>query len=67
MNSKDCRDNAAHCIEMANCAADRRTQSVLVNLARSWLKLAEELHNNVAFSAAVKDVDIFQPTPVAKR
>jgi hypothetical protein len=39
---------------------DRRTQSVLFNLARSWLKLAEELRDNMPFKAAVKDVDIFK-------
>ena len=63
MDSKDCRDNATRCIEMANSAADLRSQSVLFNLARSWLKLAEELHDNVAFRIAVKDVDIFRPNP----
>jgi hypothetical protein len=66
MNSKDCHDNAARCIEMANSAAESANAIVLFTLARSWLKLAEELHENVAFRVAAKDVDIFKPNPSAK-
>jgi hypothetical protein len=50
MDSTDCRNNATTCIEMANRAAEQREQSALFDLARSWVKLAEELENDPALT-----------------
>jgi hypothetical protein len=61
MDSKDCRDNANRCVEMANNAADKRMQSTLFDLAKAWMNLATELESNEAFRDAVKGVDIFKP------
>ena len=59
MDTTDCRDNAATCIEMANCATERREQAVLFELARSWMKLAWELESDPELRDAVKDVSTF--------
>jgi hypothetical protein len=63
MNSADCRDNATTCIAMANTRADLHEQSMLLELARSWIKLAGELESDPDLSDAVKDVRTFaRPT-----
>jgi hypothetical protein len=40
---KDCREQAARCIEMANGALNVRMQSLMFDMANIWLKLAVEL------------------------
>jgi hypothetical protein len=44
MDSADCCHNATTCIDMANHATERREQSVLFELARSWLMLGWEMY-----------------------
>ena len=42
-DSEECRQHAAHCIEMANNAAgDTKLQTTLYDMAQSWLQLANE-------------------------
>jgi len=42
-DSKECRQHAAHCIEMANNAAgDTKLQTTLYDMAQTWLQLANE-------------------------
>jgi hypothetical protein len=43
MDSESCRDNAMHCIAMANNAADNiRAQRALFDMAKTWIKLADQ-------------------------
>jgi hypothetical protein len=59
MDSADCRNNATTCIVMANHATNQRKQSVLFELATSWMKQAGELESDAELSDAVKDVRTF--------
>jgi hypothetical protein len=71
-DAKDCRDNAARCIEMANVALNERMQSLMFEMANMWLKLAAELERSSAFRTRYQPVDVrikrawathWQPTP----
>jgi len=57
-DAKDCRDNAARCIEMANGALNERLQSLLFEMANMWLKLAAELERSSAVRARYQPVDV---------
>jgi hypothetical protein len=59
MNSADCRNNATTYIAMANTRADLREQSMLFELARSWMKQVGELESDPDLSDAAKDVRTF--------
>jgi hypothetical protein len=59
MDSADCRNNATTCIVMANRASNQREQSVLFELATSWMKQAGELESDSELSDAVKGVRTF--------
>jgi hypothetical protein len=59
MDSTDCRNNANACIEMANRATEQREQTLLLEVATSWMKLAVELENDPELSDAVKEVRTF--------
>jgi hypothetical protein len=54
---KDCRENAACCIEMANDALNTDLQSVLFEMANLWLKLAAELERCADVGAAYRHLD----------
>jgi hypothetical protein len=58
IDSNDCRNNVVRCIEMANEAVDDKTQSMLFELAKNWMRMAKELEANEAFRNAVKDLDV---------
>jgi hypothetical protein len=58
MNSTDCRNNATTCIEMA-IHGEQQEQSLLFEVATSWMKLAVELENDPELSDAVKNVRTF--------
>ncbi len=60
MDSTDCHDNAATCIEMTNRATERREQAMLFEAARSWMMLAWELESDPDLRDAVKDVHNFK-------
>jgi hypothetical protein len=55
---KECRDNAARCIEMANEALDARMQAVLFEMANMWLKLAADLERSSAVRARYREVEV---------
>jgi hypothetical protein len=42
-DQETCRDHALHCIDMANNAANNvRMQRALFDMAKTWLKLADQ-------------------------
>ena len=47
-NSKECRDHAARCIEMANEAINTKTQNALFDAAKVWLQLAQNMERGQA-------------------
>ena len=55
---KDCRDNAARCIEMANDALDARMQGILFDMANMWLKLAADLERSSTVRARYREVEV---------
>jgi len=55
---KDCHDNAARCIEMANEALDARMQAVLFEMANLWLKLAADSERDSAVRAHYREVRV---------
>jgi hypothetical protein len=42
-NSEDCRQHAAHYVAHANSTKDLNLRRALMDLASTWVKLAEEL------------------------
>jgi len=60
-SAKYCRNSAIRCIEMAKRAASLRLQTTLIELARSWMRLARELESRTAFSERAEDV-VVAPT-----
>ena len=53
---QDCRENAARCIEMANEAgSDTRMQSIMFEMANTWLKLAGEIERSRVPPAPMPD------------
>jgi hypothetical protein len=62
IDSKKCRDYANHCVEMANKASNEHAQSTLLNLAKAWLKVADELDTNDIFWNHARDPEIPNPT-----
>jgi hypothetical protein len=45
------RDWADKCIEMANATADTKAQSLLFEMARAWLNVADELDRGTTASS----------------
>jgi len=40
---KECRQRAAHCIELANAAKSENDKRRMMELAATWVRLADEL------------------------
>jgi hypothetical protein len=47
VHSKQYRVFADRCIALANNASDRRTQSTLLDIARGWIRLADDLDGSI--------------------
>ena len=58
VDAKDCRENATHCIEMANDALNTDLQSVLFEMANMWLKLAAAVERCSAVLSTYRDLDV---------
>ena len=62
---KDCRKHALNCMLEAKAAKTPETREHFAKLARSWIKLAEELERMQALLAEVDDFyepeDDFEP------
>ena len=52
VDSKDCREYARRCIEIANATAPYGAQSTLRELARSWIKIADQIDERGALDEA---------------
>ena len=55
---EDCRKNANHCLLMANQATDAHLRSILFQLAKAWVKLAEQLEHKHELGGALPGRDI---------
>jgi hypothetical protein len=42
MNAVECKERAAECRRMAQCAPNSRVQAILIDMARTWDRLAIE-------------------------
>lgn len=42
MNLVECKEHAAECRQMAECAPNSRVQAILMDMARTWDRLAIE-------------------------
>jgi hypothetical protein len=62
---KECRQHALNCMLEAKAAKTPETREHFAKLARSWIKLAEELERTQALLAEVDEVyepeDDFEP------
>jgi hypothetical protein len=58
--AKDCCHSALRCIDMAKNATDLRLQTILLELAKSWMELARtrDLADSVSLSEDTEDVAI---------
>jgi hypothetical protein len=54
MDSEDCRTTAADCMEMANAFENGRAQSMLLDIAAAWTKLADGLDESKILRNAVR-------------
>jgi hypothetical protein len=57
---QDCRNNANRCVLMASQAADEHLRSILLRLAKAWLKLAEQLEHQDTWRDARSDSDLIE-------
>jgi hypothetical protein len=55
-SSKDCHDNAARCVELANGAKTVATQNLFFEMARAWIEVAEQLEQDPALEERRGDV-----------
>ena len=62
---KECRQHALKCMLEAKAAKTPETREHFAKLARSWIKLAEELERTQALLAEVEEVtepdEVFEP------
>jgi hypothetical protein len=47
-STRNCRNRAIRCIEMAHRTSDPRLRATLFELARSWMKLATDSESDAA-------------------
>ena len=52
---KECRQHALNCVHLAKGASTPEQRDHFAKLARTWIKLAEELEQTEAFLAAIED------------
>ena len=52
---KECRQHALNCVHLAKGASTPEQRDHFAKLARTWIKLAEELEQSEAFLAAIED------------
>jgi hypothetical protein len=55
---ENCRENANRCLLMASQATDAHLRSILVRLAKAWVKLAEQLEHKHELGDALPGRDI---------
>ena len=52
---KECRQHALNCVHLAKGATTPELRNHFAKLARTWIKLADELEQSEAFLAAIED------------
>ena len=52
---KECRQHALNCVHLAKGASTPALRDHFAKLARTWIKLADELEQTEAFLAAIED------------
>ncbi len=52
---KECRQHALNCVHLAKDATTPELRDHFAKLARTWIKLADELEQSEAFLAAIED------------
>jgi hypothetical protein len=52
---KECRQHALNCVHLAKGASTPALRDHFAKLARTWIKLADELEQTEAFLAAFED------------
>jgi hypothetical protein len=60
-NPKECRQRALRCADLARTARTPELKNTLLDLSKSWHKLAVELERSAAF------VDMDDPVPIVPR
>ena len=48
-NPEECRQHALHCVRLAQTSATPQARDHFAKLARSWIRLAEDLERGRAF------------------
>jgi hypothetical protein len=52
---KECRQHALNCVRLAQTSPSPHAREHFANLARMWIKLADELEATQVFLAALED------------
>jgi hypothetical protein len=52
---RECRQHALTCVQLLKTAASPQSRDSFAKLARTWIRLAEDLERSQAFLAAVNE------------
>ena len=52
---KECREHALTCVRLAKTSASPQARERFANLARTWIRLADELERTLAFIDALDE------------
>jgi hypothetical protein len=52
---KECREHALTCVRLAKTSASPQAREQFANLARTWIRLADELERTLAFIDALDE------------
>jgi hypothetical protein len=52
---KECREHALTCVRLAQTSASPQARERFANLARTWIRLADELERTLAFIDALDE------------
>ena len=52
---KECRQHALNCVHLTKSASTQELRNHFAKLARTWIKLADELEQTNAFRAAIEN------------
>ena len=59
---KECRQHALNCVHLAKGASTPEMRDHFAKLARTWIKLADELEQSEAFLRAIEDDEPIKQT-----
>jgi hypothetical protein len=52
---KECRQHALNCVRLAQTSSSQQARDQFANLARTWIRLADEIERTEAFLATLDD------------